>query len=66
MVFTGDTLFSGSIGRTDLVGGDEQALLEAVRRHILILPDQTRLYPGHGPATTVAREKQRNPFFRDE
>lgn len=66
MVFTGDALFSGSIGRTDLVGGDERALLQALRRHILIMPDQTRLYPGHGPSTTVGREKQRNPFFQDE
>ncbi len=65
IVFTGDTLFSGSVGRSDFAGGDEAALLEGIRSKLLVLPDATKLYPGHGPATTVAREKRHNPFFAE-
>jgi glyoxylase-like metal-dependent hydrolase (beta-lactamase superfamily II) len=63
VVFCGDLIFQGSVGRVDLPGGDRQSLLDSIRRHILTLPDDTQLLPGHGPATTVARERQTNPFL---
>src|SRR5512143_184678 len=53
LAFCGDLVFYGSVGRTDLPGGSEKALLDSIRRHILTLPDETVLYPGHGPETTV-------------
>ncbi len=59
----GDTLFAGSIGRTDLPGGDVDLLLRSIREKILILDDETRVYPGHGPFTTVGRERVSNPFL---
>lgn len=62
--FCGDLVFFGSVGRTDLPGGSESVLLDSIRRHILTLPDETVLYPGHGPETTVGLEKRQNPFFR--
>jgi len=62
--FCGDLVFHGSVGRTDLPGGSERVLLESIRRHIMTLPDDTVLYPGHGPETTVGLEKRQNPFFR--
>jgi hydroxyacylglutathione hydrolase len=62
-VFVGDLLFAGSIGRTDLQGGDYDTLLDSVRKKIFTLPDDTVVYPGHGPATTVGAEKRTNPFF---
>lgn len=61
--FVGDLIFAGSIGRTDLPGGDHEQLIASVRRSIFTLPDDTVLFPGHGPATTVGREKRSNPFF---
>jgi glyoxylase-like metal-dependent hydrolase (beta-lactamase superfamily II) len=64
MAFCGDLVFFGSVGRTDLPGGSERMLLDSIRRHILTLPDDTVLYPGHGPETTVGLEKRQNPFFR--
>jgi len=64
VAFCGDLVFYGSVGRTDLPGGSERALLESIRRHILTMPDDTVLYPGHGPETTVGLEKRQNPFFR--
>jgi len=63
VAFVGDCVFAGSIGRTDLAGGDMPTLLNSIRRQILTLPDSTVLYSGHGPATTVARESSSNPFL---
>ncbi len=62
-VISGDSLFSGSIGRTDLPGGDMRQLIGAVRSRLLTLPTDTVVYPGHGPATTIARERASNPFL---
>ncbi len=64
MAFCGDLVFHGSVGRTDLPGGSERVLLDSIRRHIMTMPDDTVLYPGHGPDTTVGLEKKQNPFFR--
>ncbi len=61
VVFGGDVLFAGSVGRTDL-GGSMPQLLEGIRAKLFSLPDQTVVYPGHGPATTVGAEKRSNPF----
>lgn len=61
-LFSGDTLFAGSIGRTDLPGGDHEALIEGIRARLLVLPDTTMVHPGHGPDTTIGREKKINPF----
>lgn len=61
--FTGDSLFAGSVGRTDGPRGDAGALLAAIRDRLLTLPDAVELFPGHGPSTTVGREKATNPFF---
>ncbi len=62
-VYVGDTLFAGSIGRTDFPGGSYEQLIRSVRAKIFTLPGHTRVFPGHGPATTVEREKLTNPFF---
>ncbi|CAN5899363.1 MBL fold metallo-hydrolase [soil metagenome] len=64
MVLAGDALFQGSIGRTDLPMGNHEQLLESVKTKRLTLPDATVVYPGHGPETTVGREKQTNPFLQ--
>ena len=64
VVFTGDTLFSGSVGRTDLPGGDSEVLLQSIKDKLLVLPEETGVYPGHVEATTIGREKKMNPFFR--
>jgi hydroxyacylglutathione hydrolase len=64
-LFCGDLVFEGSIGRTDLRGGSFSELIDAVQRHVFTLPDDVRIYPGHGPATTVRAEKATNPFLRD-
>ena len=61
--FCGDLVFYGSVGRTDLPGGSQEVLRESIRTKIIILPDETVLYPGHGPETTVGQEKGHNPFF---
>lgn len=63
IVASGDVLFAGSIGRTDLPGGDTKTLLDAIRREIFTLPPATRVLTGHGPDTTVGEEKASNPFF---
>lgn len=61
----GDVIFLGSIGRTDLAGGDYDTLMASIEREVLSLPDETVLYSGHGPATTVGAERLRNPFVLD-
>ncbi|HDL90518.1 MAG TPA: MBL fold metallo-hydrolase [Thermodesulforhabdus norvegica] len=63
IVFVGDTLFAGSIGRTDFPGGSYEQLIESVRTKIFPLGDDVVVYPGHGPKTTVGRERMTNPFF---
>ncbi|HEX6940102.1 MAG TPA: MBL fold metallo-hydrolase [Longimicrobiales bacterium] len=63
VAFVGDVVFRGSIGRTDLPGGDFQQLMRSIREQILTLPDETVLYPGHGPETTVGHERVANPFL---
>jgi hydroxyacylglutathione hydrolase len=60
----GDVLFSGSIGRTDLPGGNHEQLLQSIRTQLFTLPDETVIYPGHGPETTIGEEKQSNPFLQ--
>ncbi len=62
IVFTGDTLFCQSIGRTDLPGGDSQKLFNSIRTKLFNLPDQTIIYPGHGESSTIGEEKKHNPF----
>ena len=62
-VIVGDALFAGSIGRTDLWGGDYSQLIRSIQTEILTLPDDTAIYPGHGPASTVAFEKSNNPYI---
>lgn len=63
-VFTGDTLFAGSIGRTDFPGGDYNSLIQGVIKKIFPLGDDLRVYPGHGPGSTIGTERLTNPFFR--
>jgi hydroxyacylglutathione hydrolase len=63
VVFVGDTLFADSIGRTDFPGGSMSQLLNSVRLKLFTLTEKTEVYPGHGPATTIAAEKAHNPFF---
>jgi glyoxylase-like metal-dependent hydrolase (beta-lactamase superfamily II) len=65
VVFSGDQLFQGSIGRTDLPGGDYDTLMASMRREILPLEPDTRVLPGHGPATTLAAERLHNPFLQE-
>ena len=62
-LFVGDTLFAGSIGRTDLPGGDHATLINSIRSVLLAFPDDTLVHPGHGPDTTIARERRTNPFL---
>lgn len=62
-VLTGDSLFCGSIGRTDLMGGDYATLIRAVTDKLLALPDATEVLPGHGPSTTIATERHSNPYL---
>lgn len=63
-VIAGDVLFNGSVGRADLPGGNMVQLIEGIKNKLLILPDETVVYPGHGPATTIGRERRANPFLR--
>lgn len=63
-VIVGDTLFEQSIGRTDLPGGNHDQLLESIHTRLLALPDDTDVYPGHGPATTIGAERRNNPYLQ--
>jgi hydroxyacylglutathione hydrolase len=63
-VFTGDTLFAGSIGRSDFAGGSFQELINSIKTKLLPLPDNFKVYTGHGPATTIGDEKRHNPFLQ--
>lgn len=65
ILFAGDTLFQGSIGRTDLPGGDFQQILKSIKDRLLTLDDDTEVWPGHGPKTTIGRERRSNPFLQD-
>ncbi len=64
-VISGDALFEGSVGRSDLPGGNGAQLIKSIRENLLTLPDTTVVYPGHGPATTIGRERASNPFLID-
>jgi len=66
MVFTGDSLFAGSIGRTDLPGGDLMTLLRSIKTNLMTLADETKVFCGHGPASTIGDERQGNPFLNKE
>jgi hydroxyacylglutathione hydrolase len=63
-IFSGDTLFQGSIGRTDLWGGSFDQILRSIHETLLRFPDEMPVFPGHGPATTIGEERERNPFLR--
>ena len=63
VAFVGDVLFAGSIGRTDLPGGSLETLIGAIQRKLLVLSDEVRVFPGHGPATTIGRERRTNPYL---
>lgn len=63
IVFSGDALFAGSIGRTDLMGGDHALLLQSIREKLLTLPDDTQVLSGHGDPTTIGRERATNPYL---
>ena len=64
LLFVGDLVFQGSVGRSDLPTGDKEVLFESIRKKVMPLPDETVIYPGHGPATTLRDEKLMNPYFR--
>jgi len=65
IVFSGDTLFNFGIGRYDLPGGDYSQLMDSIKNKLIVLPDNTAVYPGHGPSTTIDTERQWNPFLHD-
>jgi len=64
IIFTGDTLFAGGVGRTDLPGGSYSDLINSIRRKLLVLSDDKIIYPGHGPASTIGQERRDNPFLQ--
>lgn len=66
ILFTGDTLFAGSIGRTDFPGSSFQTLINSIKKKILTLPDEITIYPGHGPSSTIGEERVNNPFLQEE
>jgi len=63
LLFVGDTLFQGSIGRTDFPGGSYKQLIDSINQKLMVFPDETQVYPGHGPFTNVAFERKHNPFL---
>ncbi len=63
IVFTGDALFAGSIGRTDFPGGDLRTLIRSIKTNLMTLPDDTKVFSGHGPASTIGDERRENPFL---
>jgi hydroxyacylglutathione hydrolase len=65
-LFSGDTLFAGSIGRTDLWGGSLEQIMDSLRSKLMHLPDETTVHPGHGPATTIGHERHLNPFLQPQ
>ncbi len=66
MVFTGDALFAGSIGRTDFPNGDLMTLLHSIKTNLMTLPDDTKVFSGHGPASTIGEERRENPFLNKD
>jgi glyoxylase-like metal-dependent hydrolase (beta-lactamase superfamily II) len=64
VVFSGDTLFNFGIGRTDFPGCSHERLIKSIREKLMVLPDETLVYPGHGPPTTIGDERRGNPFLR--
>jgi hydroxyacylglutathione hydrolase len=64
LVLSGDALFAGSVGRTDLFGGSIELLMQSIDERLLTLPDETKVYPGHGPETTIGDERRHNPFLQ--
>jgi glyoxylase-like metal-dependent hydrolase (beta-lactamase superfamily II) len=64
IVFSGDALFAGSVGRVDLPGGSMEVLMRSISERLMTLPDETRVLSGHGPETTIGRERMTNPFLR--
>jgi glyoxylase-like metal-dependent hydrolase (beta-lactamase superfamily II) len=66
LVFTGDALFAGSIGRADFPGGDLLTLIRSIRTQLMTLPDNTKVFSGHGPATTIGEERRENPFLNKQ
>ena len=64
LLIAGDTLFAGSIGRTDLPGGNARQIIQSIESRLLALPDETRVLPGHGPETTIGEERENNPFLK--
>jgi hydroxyacylglutathione hydrolase len=65
ILFSGDTIFRESIGRIDLPGGSLEKIAKSIKEKLLVLDDETKVYPGHGPATTIGFERHNNPFFRE-
>ena len=66
MVFTGDALFAGSIGRTDFPNGDLRTLISGIKKKLMTLPDDTKVFAGHGPASTIGEERAENPFLNEQ
>jgi len=66
LLVAGDTLFAGSIGRTDLPGGNYDQIIDSIQTRLLALPDETKVLPGHGPGTTIGAERRKNPFLRNQ
>ena len=62
-VITGDTLFAGAVGRTDFPDSSHEDLIDGIRKKLLVLPEETQVFPGHGPSTTIGREKRHNPYL---